>query len=172
MTNHACSALKHNHVNVLYAVVLWSVWKLRNNVFSRTTLRWDAKGVGKLCKTIMKLGVLVNNSEDAAILKGWARELEERSARLMRLPGGCLMLEHGRWTSTKIIKTPEWVVGLLGVRGCVLRTLSSNVSGNSSVCSEDSSSNVSISRSFDAILVSERENAVSFDNCNVTIPGP
>jgi hypothetical protein len=69
---------KHNIVNVLSSVVLWALWKKRNNICFQGE-RWTGMiEVMRSCARLLKNWKLVNNQDDAARLEGWACELEKR----------------------------------------------------------------------------------------------
>jgi hypothetical protein len=69
----------YNAINVLHAVVLWTLWKKRNNVcFQGECWRSVQELVGRCARTV-KNWMLVNREGDAAKLDAWARELEVRS---------------------------------------------------------------------------------------------
>jgi hypothetical protein len=74
-----------NSVNVFYAVVMWFVWNLRNNLCFQGQCWEGMRKVMASCAKLLQNWSLVNNSDDAAQMAVWARALEARSARPDRL---------------------------------------------------------------------------------------
>jgi hypothetical protein len=61
---------------VIYAAVLWIIWKLRNILCFQGMRRLMLS-----CARLLRNWALLNKCEDAARLEAWARELKTRGAR-------------------------------------------------------------------------------------------
>jgi hypothetical protein len=75
----------YNAINVLHAVVLWTLWEKRNNVCFQGECWRSVQELLGSCARTAKNWMLVNKEGDAAKLDAWARELELRSRRPSRL---------------------------------------------------------------------------------------
>jgi hypothetical protein len=76
---------KCNSINVLYTVVLWSLWKLRNSLCFQGQCWARVRRLLVSCARMVRNWALLNSSKDAARVEIWAKELEVRGTRSERL---------------------------------------------------------------------------------------
>jgi hypothetical protein len=134
---------KYKFVNILNAVVLWSLWKTRNNMCFQVSQWRGTRRILAMCASSLRSWCLL--LQEPGVLEQWARELEGRSARLLRITWTGKQQRRsvargtGREAESDQASSPDDCVGasVLNGENNVLSALQDGVLFNCSVAPDD-----------------------------------